>query len=212
MLDDLTPFKGTPTIKVFYKCAYSSRNIFLVKRICSIGPFKIYWIINPKRDEDGSLSYKEKHMEKLGMYVDIKKEVLDLSSDAFGPELVGRKCYMYRCSSKQDGSYVGPPEEAWKYVFQRGIESFYKTKEDHKTASIGFCPDCYMWYGWSHRAIYGFKVGDILKEGELGTYSSDLDENTEFIDEIKENLVPVGFECKTLYDCKKAASAFAFSV
>lgn len=61
--------------------------------------------------------------------------------------------------------------------------------------SIGFSEDEQKWYGWSHRAIYGFGIGYEVKEGDV--VAGDLE---------------VGFKCKTLDDCKKVAKAFAEGV
>jgi len=36
----------------------------------------------------------------------------------------------------------------------------------HKTHSTGLGSDR-KWYGWSHRAVYGFKVGDKIKKGDV---------------------------------------------
>lgn len=59
---------------------------------------------------------------------------------------------------------------------------------------IGFSESENAWYGWTHRGIYGFKIGDIVKKGDVvvGT------------DHIR-----VGFKAKTLDDCKKLAKAYS---
>ena len=80
-------------------------------------------------------------------------------------------------------------------------------------ACLGFSPKTQKWYGWSHRAVYGFKIGDIVEAGDC-TASSGYTE--EFIKENPEEgmryVLPVGFEAKTLEDAKKMAIAFAASV
>ncbi len=58
-------------------------------------------------------------------------------------------------------------------------------------AQIGFNPKQKKWYGWSHRAIHGFGIG------------SEFWRDTE---KTKKRI------CKTLDDCKLAASEFAESV
>ncbi len=35
-----------------------------------------------------------------------------------------------------------------------------------KTACIGYNPKENKWYGWSHRAIYGFGIGSQVKKGD----------------------------------------------
>lgn len=51
----------------------------------------------------------------------------------------------------------GQKELAKKY----GIERFEPGK------SIGYAPRTKEWYGWSHRAIAGFKVGSVVKKGDV---------------------------------------------
>lgn len=44
------------------------------------------------------------------------------------------------------------------------------------TACIGFCEDEQKWYGWSHRAIYGFGVGSEVKRGDCAYVATDKDD------------------------------------
>ena len=97
-------------------------------------------------------------------------------------------------------------DEATKeYLEKRGI-----VPEDHKL-SIGFCEQEQKWYGWSHRAIYGFGVGDVVKEGDCTATSGWTDEY--LAEHPEEDLsLPVGFKAETLDDAKRMAIAFAESV
>jgi hypothetical protein len=81
-----------------------------------------------------------------------------------------------------------------------------KSKDSHKerlakkfkidkfeSGSIGYSSESKKWYGWSHRAICGFKIGDKININDhilIGT------------DGIKK-----GDVCKTEEDCKKWAKA-----
>ena len=80
---------------------------------------------------------------------------------------------------------------------QDGIKK-YNIKVDNKNKSIGFSEDEQKWYGWSHRAMYGFKIGDKCKDGDSG-----VGYNYTFKD---------GDILKTLDDCKQRAIDFANSV
>lgn len=75
------------------------------------------------------------------------------------------KCYY----SKFDGSYftmVGM-ENYFKPLFKRGIiEQLQAISSDSKVTAIGFSPTKQKWYGWSHRAIYGFGVGSTCGSGD----------------------------------------------
>ena len=81
-----------------------------------------------------------------------------------------------------------------KFFDEHGIE---RPKDIHKIP-IGFSEQEQKWYGWSHRAIHGFKIGDKCKEGDLGVG----DEYT----------FKQGDILKTLDDCKQRAKDFAKSV
>lgn len=43
-----------------------------------------------------------------------------------------------------------------------------KRSPDHSVESIGKSEADGKWYGWSHRAVYGFKKGDEIKGDSLG--------------------------------------------
>lgn len=79
------------------------------------------------------------------------------------------------------------------------LEKFFK-KHDIKPQkrSIGFSEKEQKWYGWSHRAIYGFKVGDKCKDGDCGVGDG--------------YTFKPGDKLKTLDDCKQRAIDFAHSV
>lgn len=70
--------------------------------------------------------------------------------------------------SKKDDSYltrVGS-ENDLKHFLDLGItKEIQATSKKSKVASIGFNPTEQKWYGWSHRAIYGFGIGSECKQG-----------------------------------------------
>lgn len=65
-----------------------------------------------------------------------------------------------------DMYYIGSPEDAEYLMVKMGIlpELVHKTDS---VCSIGFCKRQRKWYGWSHRAIYGFGVGSKRKKGDV---------------------------------------------
>lgn len=48
-----------------------------------------------------------------------------------------------------------------------------KIKPEYSVCSIGFSEKEQKWYGWSHRAIYGFGVGSQVKKGDCGYVPKD---------------------------------------
>ena len=71
--------------------------------------------------------------------------------------------------------------------------------------SIGFSPRYQKWFGWSHRAIYGFGVGSKVKKGELGyvgaTPEDLIEAHAEFFSDISaEHAEEARRECQILED------------
>lgn len=108
------------------------------------------------------------------------------------------------------GKYIGTAKDAARLWNKWGIKP-ETIDPDDDTCSIGFSEKNQKWYGWSHRAIHGFGVGDQVEEGDLTAQSQWspmlLEENPE-----ADRSLPVGFVAKTLDDCKKMAIAFADAV
>lgn len=80
----------------------------------------------------------------------------------------------------------GKPSKLMKFFRDHEITKFIGN-------SLGFSEKEQKWYGWSHRAIHGFGIGDEMLE--IYPYETKH-----------------GKKCKTIEDCKKAAKAFAESV
>lgn len=80
-----------------------------------------------------------------------------------------------------------------KFFDKHGIDP-QKIDSSHNVDSIGWSEKEQKWYGWSHRAIYGFKIGDKSSQGKVGYQT------------LKDKGWPT--EAKTKEDCKKMAIAF----
>ncbi len=110
-----------------------------------------------------------------------------------------------------EGYYIGSSKRAYRLVRKRGIKP-EKINPDHKVCSIGFSESQQKWFGWSHRAISGFGIGDsVSNENHLCAHSGWIDEY--LTEHPEEDLsLPVGFVAKTLDDARQMAVAFADSV
>ena len=93
------------------------------------------------------------------------------------------------------GDYIGDSKFAHQLITKRGIMPEKANPEDN-VCTIGFCEKDQKWYGWSHRALYGFGIGHKVKKG-----STLLGEGYN-----------VGDVVNTLDDAKEMAIAFANSV
>ena len=57
---------------------------------------------------------------------------------------------------------IGDPEMAEFLVLKKGLVQLQPRSPASKVCQIGFCPGDGKWYGWSHRAICGFRPGDYI--------------------------------------------------
>jgi hypothetical protein len=119
--------------------------------------------------------------------------------------------YVY---SKIDGGEIGTPESAYA-LLQRGLCGIQKSKPENNVCSIGYkigkTAEDQKWFGWSHRAMYGFGIGDVVKEGDCCASSGWTDEY--LLEHPEEDTrLPVGFKAESLEDCRTMAKAFAESV
>lgn len=108
------------------------------------------------------------------------------------------------------GDYIGNPKHAFFLCRKKEIKP-EKANPDHNVCSIGFCEKEQKWFGWSHRAIYGFGVGDVVKKGDCTNSSGWTDEYLAKHPE-EDLTLPIGFTAKTLDDARQMAIAFADSV
>lgn len=111
------------------------------------------------------------------------------------------------------GDYIGNNKDAWYLCKKQRIspEIIPPKRVDHQACQIGFSKKQNKWFGWSHRAIYGFTVGDVVKEGDC-TASSGWTEEYLKDHPGEDDSLPIGFTAKTLEDAKLMAIAFARSV
>lgn len=117
---------------------------------------------------------------------------------------------MTKQAYNSNGEWIGSSKDAYRLCVKRGIAPI-KTKATHCVCSIGFCEKEQKWYGWSHRAICGFGIGDKVKKGDCTASSGFTNEYLKEHPEEDKSL-PIGFTVKTLDDAKIMAVAFAESV
>jgi hypothetical protein len=63
------------------------------------------------------------------------------------------------------GDRIGDSKAAYELCVNLGITP-EKASPEHTVCSIGFSSKDGKWYGWSHRAIYGFKIGSKCRRGD----------------------------------------------
>lgn len=94
--------------------------------------------------------------------------------------------------SKVDGCYIGDEKDA-EHLIKKGIQP-ERAEAGNNVCSIGYCSKDEKWYGWSHRAIHGFGIGDKAET------------SSPWGDSVSKKKI------KTLDEAKQAAIEFADSV
>ena len=113
--------------------------------------------------------------------------------------------------SNVDGGYIGSEDEYKLLVEEWHIMLIQKALPSDNTCSIGYDPSTNKWYGWSHRALWGFTIGDVVKEGDL-TATSGLVEEYRIQHPEEDWSLPVGYIAKDLNGAKRMAIAYAKAV
>jgi hypothetical protein len=93
----------------------------------------------------------------------VRKEIVALDDNDPGTEW--KAAY-----SLIDGSYIGSCKDA-EYFEEKGIMP--QAIPGNHVASIGFCKEEQKWYGWSHRAVFGFGIGSKVKKGDCAYKPTD---------------------------------------
>ncbi len=99
---------------------------------------------------------------------EVREELID------GSEFGGEDFTM-KSSYTPEGHYIGDSKWGHRLCNLRGIKPELKTCNS-RGCSIGFCQKDQKWYGWSHRALYGFGIGSSVKCGDCGYSPTDADD------------------------------------
>lgn len=81
-----------------------------------------------------------------------------------------------------DNGFIGDKEDVENLCKKRRIIPQLIEQSDN-ICSIGFCKHEQKWYGWSHRAIFGFGIGSQIKPGHCAFVPSNKEEYKKEIDE-----------------------------
>ena len=97
---------------------------------------------------DGGIKRTLVKQFKRGPYV-IKHEIWDIGDGHPTP---------MKAAYTPEGHYIGETRTAHRFVKKYGIVEFFLRTNTSNVCSIGWSPRRKKWFGWSHRAIYGFKT------------------------------------------------------
>ncbi len=94
-----------------------------------------------------------------------------------GEEAGGGKPFVMRSAYTPYGDYIGSPKMARLLYLKMGIVAELSAPIGY-VCQVGFKKENQKWYGWSHRAICGFGIGDRL----FIERCPGADENTPFVE------------------------------
>ncbi len=106
---------------------------------------------------------------------EVREELID-DSEYGGEGFVKKTAYT------PNGHYIGDPQWGYRLCKKHGIKPEL-AYPNNNVCCIGFCEAEQKWYGWSHRAIYGFGVGDSVKKGDCAYTPNDPED---LIQELRE--------------------------
>lgn len=110
--------------------------------------------------------------------------------------------HSYEYAETPDGKYIGTLDFAKKLLGKYDIRP--QTIDGNNVCSIGYSPRENKWYGWSHRAIYGFGVGSRVKKGDcayVGATPEDLiEDRVAFWSDFPDRAELARKECQILED------------
>jgi hypothetical protein len=78
---------------------------------------------------------------------------------------LGTEAFEMTYALNLNGDYIGNVDDAKYLCEEKGIRPILRTP-DSKTCSIGKSVIDNKWYGWSHRALYGFEIGHTVVPGD----------------------------------------------
>lgn len=130
-------------------------------------------------------------------------------TEVSGEDAGGGRPFTMATAFTAGGHYIGDSKRAHRLIVRRGIKP--ELGNSHSVCCIGFCERDQKWYGWSHRALYGFGVGDVVEKGDLTATTGYIDGYIEDHPE-KDFSLPLGFKAESLEDAKQMAIAFAEAV
>ncbi len=107
---------------------------------------------------------------RVRKYHDWGYEVRDeiWNHDGLEPQIMKNMAY------NLEGDWIGSSDFAYRLFHKKGIYP-EKSNPKHCICTIGFSKRLKKWFGWSHRAMCGFGIGDKVFETNYG------DDNTPFI-------------------------------
>lgn len=122
----------------------------------------------PRYFATASIDKRQGNMHwNLSAHIEIRQELWSLSGDDSQPPTT-----MYAAYSVPGNSYIGDIDFA-KYLVGKCIQpELIDPSKDVHVCQVGWSAPLKKWFGWSHRAMVGFGIGDRVFEAGYGDDST----------------------------------------
>lgn len=110
----------------------------------------------------------------LNLENDVYYEIQEHPMDKYG----GKGTFeVHSCYSRYDNNtYIGDIDRTLFLLRVKHLSKIQRAEKEHLVCSIGWCEREHKWYGWSHRAIFGFGIGSEVKSGHCAYKAKDKDD------------------------------------
>jgi hypothetical protein len=169
---------------------YENGNMYTAVIVKKLGGYTGFWSFLPyvgiKCKVNNKKPYRQLVMDAIKNHPEMRLE------KSFGSRENSYVVFRKSVHEKLNKLYIGNIRFAY---FLTNLNSLQGTSKDSKTVSVGYNPKERKWYGWSHRAKYGFGIGSTVKKGDIA-----------YVEEKGE------WTAKTLEDAKQMAIDFAENI
>ena len=203
----ISPIKGIAYPKFFKDAIYSSRTVKPIKRLFKLGRYVLYLVKRPRYIKGTSVfKYNDWciialmdfgikiKIEEYEKNTDKKIAVYDYYEKIAKLDL--KKSYLISCYNEED-KYIGNVEMVYDFIMKHKINFFDIAKPNNRVCSIGYNAKDKKWFGWSHRALCGFGVGDTCRKENIHFMPSNKEE-------FKENVINFWLEGEDNREFKEA--------
>ena len=138
--------------------------------------------------------------EIIQVVAEVRKEDFEyIIRDEIIKDPEGNPFKMTNCYSLHSGCYIGDTKDAVFLCETERLKKLQPAREGGTACNIGFDQMRGKWYGWSHRAVCAFGIGDMIFDED---YKGPDGDDTPFIKHGTE-------EIKTMAEARQAAINFA---
>lgn len=129
-------------------------------------------LISEREISFGCVLREEEHLRNAFEFTDVTADAEDTTSEMQSISDTASKTFTMVSGYNAKGHYIGNEKDTRYLCLERKICPEL-ADPTHSVCSIGYCEHERKWYGWSHRAIFGFEVGSVITKADCGYLAPD---------------------------------------